>query len=139
MNSFNHYAFGSVVEWIYAYAAGIAVDPATPGFAHFVLSPRPDVRTAEEMPKGQERITFVKAHYDSAQGRIESAWSWREGKFTYSFTIPKGTTARVEFPLLNGTEDLVLNARPFRVEELGGEILNGKAVFELSAGKYVLQ
>ena len=139
MNSFNHYAFGSVLEWIYAYAAGIAVDPVHPGFTHFVLSPRPDVRTAEEMPANQEHITFVKAHYDSAQGRIESAWDWREGKFTYSFTIPAGTTARVEFPLLNGREEVVLNARTFSAEELGGAVVKGKAVFELGAGKYVLQ
>jgi alpha-L-rhamnosidase len=139
MNSFNHYAFGSVLEWIYAYAAGIAVDPDNPGFTHFVLSPRPDVRTAEEMPAGQERITFVKAHYDSAAGMIESAWDWREGKFTYSFTIPAGTTARVEFPLLNGREEVVLNARTFTAADLGGAVVKGKAVFELGAGKYVLQ
>lgn len=139
MNSFNHYAFGSVLEWLYAYAAGIAVDPASPGFSHFVLSPRPDIRTAEQMPAGQERITFIKAHYDSVKGRIESAWDWREGKFTYSFTIPKGTTARVEFPLLNGSEEILLNGRSFTAAELGGEVLDGKAIFVLGAGSYVMQ
>ena len=129
----------AVLEWIYAYAAGIAVDPAHPGFTHFVLSPRPDTRTAEQMPTGQERITYVKAHYDSIRGRIESAWDFREGKFTYSFTIPAGTTARVEFPLINGRETVVLNDRAFTAEALGGKVCAGKAVFELGAGKYVLQ
>jgi membrane-bound lytic murein transglycosylase len=70
---------------------------------------------------------------------IESAWDWREGKFTYSFTIPAGTTARVEFPLLNGREEVVLNARTFTAADLGGAVVKGKAVFELGAGKYVLQ
>jgi hypothetical protein len=45
----------------------------------------------------------------------------------------------VEFPLLNGREEVVLNARPFSAKELGGEVRGGKAVFELGAGKYVLQ
>jgi alpha-L-rhamnosidase len=91
------------------------------------------------MPAGQERITFIKAHYDSVKGRIESAWDWREGKFTYSFTIPKGTTARVEFPLLNGSEEILLNGRSFTAAELGGEVLDGKAIFVLGAGSYVMQ
>lgn len=139
MNSFNHYAYGAVVEWMYASAAGIAVDPDCPGFKHFVLSPRPDLRKGSELPAGQEPITFVKAHYDSAAGRIESAWDFREGLFTYSFTIPAGTGARVEYPLLNGRDYVVINGCKREVSELYGRILDGKAVFELGAGKYVLQ
>ena len=139
MNSFNHYAFGAVLEWLYAGAAGICVDPEAPGFTHFVLSPRPDVRSDAELPAGQERISFVKARYDSAAGQIKSAWDWREGKFTYRFTIPAGTTARVEFPLLNGRDTVVINARELDVAALGGKIFAGKAIFELSAGEYVIQ
>ncbi len=137
MNSFNHYAYGAVVEWMYASMAGIAADPDAPGFKHFVLSPRPDTRKV--LPEGQQHIRFVKAHYDSIAGRIESAWSFREGLFTYSFTIPTGAGARVEFPLLNGRDYVVINDQKREVSALGGRIVNGKAVFELGAGQYVMQ
>lgn len=39
MNSFNHYAYGAIMEWMYAYMAGIARDPESPGFKHFLLQP----------------------------------------------------------------------------------------------------
>lgn len=139
MNSFNHYAYGAVMEWLYAAAVGIAVDPAVPAFRHFILSPRPDQRSDAELPAGQERITFVRGHYDSVAGRIESAWDFREGLFTYTCTIPEGTSARVELPLLNGREFVVINAKRFELSALGGSIQGDKAVFELGAGHYVMQ
>ena len=139
MNSFNHYAYGAVVEWMYAAMAGIAVDPDAPGFKHFVLSPRPDTRKEDELPAGQKPITYVKAHYDSVAGHIESAWDFREGLFTYSFTIPTGTSARVEFPLLNGHDYVVINHQKLEVEQLFGKIVGGKAIFELGAGTYIMQ
>ncbi|MBQ8358079.1 MAG: family 78 glycoside hydrolase catalytic domain [Clostridia bacterium] len=139
MNSFNHYAYGAVVEWMYAAMAGIAADPVCPGFKHFILSPRPDTRKGGELPAGQKPITYVKAHYDSAAGRIESAWDFREGLFTYQFTIPEGTGARVEFPLLNGRDFVMVNGCKREVGDLFGKIENGKAVFELGAGRYILQ
>lgn len=139
MNSFNHYAYGAVVEWMYASMAGIAVDPDCPGFKHFVLSPRPDLRKGSDLPAGQTPITYVKAHYDSAAGRIESAWDFREGLFTYTFTIPEGTGARVEYPLLNGRDFVVINGCKREISELFGRVVNGKAVFELGAGQYTIQ
>ena len=41
MNSFNHYAYGCVCEWIWETVAGIAADPATPGFKHIIMKPIP--------------------------------------------------------------------------------------------------
>ena len=139
MNSFNHYAYGAVVEWLYAAMAGIAADPEAPGFTHFILSPRPDTRKGADLPAGQKPIAFVRARYDSAAGRIESAWDFREGLFTYSFTIPEGTSARVEFPLLNGREEVSVNGKIFTAAQLGGKVVCGKAVFELGAGRYTVQ
>lgn len=139
MNSFNHYAYGAVAEWMYAAMAGIAVDPDAPGFKHFVLSPRPDTRKGSELPTGQKPITYVKAHYDSVVGRIESAWELCEGVFTYSFTIPTGTSARVEFPLLNGRDYVMINQQKFDFQQLSGTKVGEKLVFELGAGTYVMQ
>ena len=54
MNSFNHYAYGAVQEWMYRHIAGIETTEQAPGFAHPILQPKPDTRSAEEIPAGQE-------------------------------------------------------------------------------------
>ena len=88
MNSFNHYAYGAVVSWMYSAMAGIREDLAHPGFRHFFLEPHPD-----------SRVPSVTASYDSAYGRIESAWTCgADGKFSWTFTIPANTTATVIYP-----------------------------------------
>ena len=88
MNSFNHYAYGAVVSWMYAAMAGIREDLAAPGFRHFFLQPLPD-----------PRVPSVKASYDSAGGLIESAWEYGpDGKWTWTYTIPANTTATVILP-----------------------------------------
>lgn len=138
MNSFNHYAYGAVAEWMYAYMAGIAADPETPGFSRFILRPRPDLRSPADLPAGQKRLTRVRAHYLSVRGRIESAWEWREDRIHYHFTIPKGTAARAELPLLPGQTHLNVNGLLFTPAELGGRIENGLAVFPLLSGQYTI-
>ena len=65
MNSFNHYAYGCVCEWIWETVAGIAADPATPGFKHIIMKPIPD-----------KRLGHVTAEYRSASGLIKSAWKY---------------------------------------------------------------
>ena len=83
MNSFNHYAYGSVLEWVYKYVAGIDTDANIAGYKHIVLRPMPDTRKKSELPEGQSKITWVRAKYDSVSGTIESAWSVEDGLFTY--------------------------------------------------------
>jgi len=87
MNSFNHYAYGAVLAWIYKTAAGIAADPKAPGFKHIVMAPVPD-----------KRLGFVKAEYQSAAGLIKSAWRYEGAKWIWEFTIPEGATAAVTLP-----------------------------------------
>ncbi len=139
MNSFNHYAYGAVLEWMYSKMAGISPDPERPGFKHFVLCPRPDTREDSELPEGQERITFVKAQYDSVCGKICSEWHFENGEFVSSVEIPEGTSARVEFPLLSAKDSLEINGLVMSKEELGAKIENGKMIFELGAGKYIIK
>lgn len=134
MNSFNHYAYGAVAEWMYESMAGIRADAAHPGFTHFILAPKPDFRSGEEIPAGQERIRHVKAYFLARTGRIESEWGYENGRFTYRFTIPEGTGARVEFPLIDPHE-LTLNGKPATQFVKRG----GVAVAELPAGEYILQ
>ena len=87
MNSFNHYAYGAVLAWIYRTAAGIAADPAKPGFRNIIMKPVPD-----------RRLGFVKAEYKSAAGLIKSAWRYEGDKWIWDFTIPEGATASVTLP-----------------------------------------
>ena len=87
MNSFNHYAYGAVLAWIYKTAAGIAADPKNPGFRNIIMSPKPD-----------RRLGHVKAEYRSAAGLIRSAWRYEGEKWIWEFTIPAGVTADVTLP-----------------------------------------
>jgi len=136
MNSFNHYAYGAVVEWMYSSMLGICPDEEKPGFGHFVLSPRPDTRTGDRLPKGQKNITSASGSYVSDYGKIKAAWKFENGIFEYNFTIPEGTSARVEFPLINGRNYVKINGVDFSAEELCGKINNSKLIFELSEGEY---
>lgn len=87
MNSFNHYAYGAVLAWMYKTAAGIAPDSSAPGFRRIIMAPKPD-----------RRLGFVKAEYKSAAGLIKSAWRYEGGSWVWKFTIPANTTALVTVP-----------------------------------------
>ena len=87
MNSFNHYAYGCVCEWIWKSAAGIASDPAAPGFKHIIMRPIPD-----------KRLGHLTAEYNSSAGTIRSAWRYEGDKWIWDFTIPEGATASVTVP-----------------------------------------
>ena len=87
MNSFNHYAYGAVCEWIWETAAGIASDPAEPGFKHIIMKPVPN-----------KQLGSVKAQYKSAAGEIKSAWHYEDDTWVWEFTVPDGATASVTLP-----------------------------------------
>lgn len=87
MNSFNHYAYGVVCEWIWETAAGIASDPANPGFKHIIMKPVPD-----------KRLGYLKAEYHSASGVIRSAWKYEGDNWIWEFSVPYGCTATVTLP-----------------------------------------
>lgn len=87
MNSFNHYAYGVVCEWIWETVAGIASDPANPGFKHIIMKPVPD-----------KRLGYLKAEYHSASGVIRSAWKYEGDNWIWEFSVPDGCTATVTLP-----------------------------------------
>ncbi len=88
LRSFNHYAYGAIVAWMYRTVAGIREDPEEGGFRHFVLAPHPD-----------PRMGHCSAHYRSPCGEIESSWRYdSEGKWIWRFAVPANTTATVIVP-----------------------------------------
>ena len=81
MNSYNHYAYGAVADWIYRYAAGIDADPTDAGFHSIRLHPNFD-----------RRLGSLDFSYESSYGTIRSAWSVSGNKVTWNVTIPANTS-----------------------------------------------
>ncbi|HEX3626713.1 MAG TPA: family 78 glycoside hydrolase catalytic domain [Verrucomicrobiae bacterium] len=119
MNSGNHVMLvGDLVIWFYEDLAGIKSDPAQPGFKHIIMSPTP---TGD--------LTWVKASHLSPYGKISSEWHSDEGKFDWQVEIPANATATAYVPA-TGSENIKSDGvKPIRFG-------NGRAVFELGAGKY---
>ena len=87
MNSFNHYAYGCVCEWIWETAAGISSDPAEPGFRHIIMKPVPD-----------RRLGYVKASLNTNAGPVSSEWWYEDENWVWEFSIPEGAHASVTLP-----------------------------------------
>lgn len=83
MNSFNHYAYGSVADWIYEVACGIK--PAKPGFAEAVIAPKPDARLGR-----------LFASIDPRHGQISSGWTYANGQFRYEIETPVKTAITID-------------------------------------------
>ena len=137
MNSFNHYAYGAVGEWMYRYMLGIEYDPAQPGFRHIILQPQPDRRTT--LPTGQEIITSAKGYHQSHYGEICSGWQTTDqDDITYDCTIPANSTATLYLPVANENTTVFEGSLPANeaegVEYVGFE--NGCRVYRLGSGSY---
>ncbi len=130
MNSFNHYAYGAIGEWMYRFMAGI--QPAEPGFKTIKLSPRIDQRTADELPDGQQNITYVNASYDSAAGLIKSEWSTKNG-FRYYCSVP--VPAALTLPVMG--KNVTVNGETRAVSEYKNE--GGNIVIDLLGGEYTVE
>lgn len=115
MNSFNHYAYGACVEWLYQTVLGIT--PLEPGFGRISIAP---------VPGGG--MSHAAGHYDSIRGRISSGWKIDAGKLALEVTIPANTTAEVSLPAKDPKHVASPEAAKFlRMEK-------GRAVFELPSG-----
>ncbi len=136
MNSFNHYAYGAVIEWMFAYMAGI--QPCV-GFERFVLCPRPDMRKENELSAGQKPIMHVSAEYDCRFGTIRSEWGRSGEKTVYRFEIPKGTFARVEIFVSDTKNYLEINGEKRSAEQLCAKKSQGKWIFDISCGNYIIR
>lgn len=129
MNSFNHYSFGAVGQWMIAYSLGIQRDE--PGFKSFILQPTPD-------PTGE--MKWAEGHYDSMYGRIYSKWEVRDRILHYEAVVPANTTATLYLPARS--ENHVTEGRVPVSERPGISFLrfeNGEAVYQLQSGSYLLE
>ena len=126
MNSFNHYSFGAVGQWMLAYSLGIQRDE--PGFQKFILQPEPD-------PTGG--MTSAEGYYDSMYGRIASAWKVDGTVLTYRATVPANTAATLYLPARSA--EAVREGGRDAAKANGITFLryqNGRAVYSLQSGSY---
>ncbi len=115
MNSFNHYAYGSVGQWMYQNIAGIA--PAEPGFRKITVRPRPG--------GGVRRAA---GRFASPYGTVSTRWAQgADGGFTLDVTVPVNTTAEVWVPAKRRGQVAQEGAEFLRLEE-------GRAVFTMGSG-----
>jgi len=99
MNSFNHYAYGAIGEWLYLYVAGMDIDPEIPGYKHILLAPHPG-----------GGLTNADAEFTSLYGKVKSAWKLDGSDFVYEVTVPANTTATVTLPAAKA-DQLTVNAQ----------------------------
>lgn len=99
MNSFNHYAYGAVCQFLFERVAGFRPDPDRPGWDHVLFEPT-------ILPT----LSPVAAHHDSRAGRVSAAWTVEDGVVRYSVTVPEGATG--SFILPPGGRDLSVDGRP---------------------------
>lgn len=85
MNSYNHYAYGAVGDWMYGVVAGINTVEEAPGFAKVHFAPVPD-----------DRIDWFKAEIQTAYGKVSSRWWHEDGKVHYEIITPVDSTAVIE-------------------------------------------
>ena len=93
MNSFNHYAYGAVGDWMYRTIAGIQPDPGNPGYSHVTFAPQPG-----------GGLTSARASYRSRERDISTDWKLdARGDMRLSLTVPANTTATVRLPAPGAT------------------------------------
>lgn len=126
MNSFNHYAFGAIGEWMYRVVAGLEIDPDEPGYKHVIAQPRPG-----------GGLTSAKARVQTSYGEAASGWVLADGKLTVSVAVPPNARGTVRLPAaaLAGVAE---GARPLasvpgvrRAAQEGDDV-----VVEVGSGRY---
>jgi alpha-L-rhamnosidase len=87
MNSFNHYAYGAIGDWLYQVVAGLEIDEQNPGYKHILIQPHPG-----------GGLTHARVRHESLYGPVESGWILKTNKIEVNIEIPPNTTATVKLP-----------------------------------------
>ena len=85
MNSYNHYAYGSVADWVYMVAAGINTVENAPGYEKILIAPHPDIR-----------LDWLKAVLETRHGKVTSEWKKEENFWRYEINTPVDTAIVID-------------------------------------------
>ncbi|MEM2945060.1 MAG: family 78 glycoside hydrolase catalytic domain [Thermoproteota archaeon] len=124
MNSFNHYAFGSVGEWLFSTVGGISAEDV--GFKNIVIKPKPS-----------RELEHAYASYDSIHGRVTVDWRFSRETFHLKLVIPTNTSALVYIPTTK-PENVTESGKPAEKSE-GVELIGveeGCVVYRVQSGNY---
>ncbi|MGC4234706.1 MAG: glycoside hydrolase family 78 protein [Niabella sp.] len=126
MNSFNHYAYGAIGDWMYKTISGIKPDATTPGYKYFIIEPQPG-----------GKLTTANATLETLYGKISSKWVIEDGIFKLEVSIPANTSATIVLPKAADRE-VTESGQPLAVLSLGKTIKkqNGTISIELGSGSY---
>jgi alpha-L-rhamnosidase len=95
MNSFNHYAYGAIGDWMYRVSAGLEL--MAPGYKQIVIAPHPT-----------DKLSYSKASFESSYGTISSGWERKDGKVIVKVSVPANTSARIILPA--ASQDMITEA-----------------------------
>jgi len=127
MNSFNHYAYGAIGEWMYRVVAGIEIDEKKPGYKHILIEPHPG-----------GGLTRASAAVDSMYGHVSSGWEIADGKMTLKIEVPPNTTATVLVPKAKlGEVSEGGKGLTGRTDTTGARQAGDAVELEVGSGKYV--
>ncbi len=124
MNSFNHYSYGAIGEWLYTHVAGLNIDVENPGYKHILFYPHPG-----------GGLTNAKVDFESMYGSVKSAWEIKDDKFIYEVTIPANSTGTVTLPKAKG-KSVMLNSESMNLETSGS---GDNLIISLGSGNYVFE
>ncbi|EIP99815.1 alpha-L-rhamnosidase [Opitutaceae bacterium TAV1] len=134
MNSFNHYAYGAIGEWLYSTVAGIALDPGVAAYREFRLQPHLD-----------DRLAHAAATLESPWGRIASAWKRAAGggrTLRWEVEIPANTraTALPPLPADAGLDTVQIDGKPWKQHPgaSAADPVDGRPAIALAAGRYTI-
>ncbi|WP_423128634.1 family 78 glycoside hydrolase catalytic domain [Gaoshiqia sp. Z1-71] len=126
MNSFNHYAYGAIGDWMYRVVAGIDTGQETPGYKSIRIKPHVS-----------SKLSHAKAELETYYGKVASGWEISGGKLNLNVEIPVNTTATVYIPATDVSKvkesGKALNVQR-AIELVGPE--NGYVVVKIGSGKY---
>ena len=127
MNSFNHYAYGAIGDWMYRVSAGI--ETMGPGYKHIIIQPHPS-----------DKLTYSRATFESPYGKIASGWERKEGKLIVKVSIPVNTTATIILPA--GSADKVTADGKALSQNLylkDVKIADNKLIMQAGSGEYIFE
>jgi alpha-L-rhamnosidase len=127
MNSFNHYAYGAIGDWMYRVSAGIEI--MEPGYKHILFQPHPS-----------EKLSFSKASFESSYGTIASGWERKETKIIVSVKIPVNTVATIILPV-NSASQVSESGKSVSENKFFSDIRtkDNKLLIEAGSGNYVFE
>jgi alpha-L-rhamnosidase len=128
MNSYNHYAYGAVADWIYGYAAGVDATPLDAGFHTVYLHPVFDAR-----------LGHISFDYDSAYGPIHSSWTVTGATAAWHVTIPANTTGWLQVSADQAGKYKLEGAALSGSKLAKAATRDGQSGYELAAGSYSFQ